>query len=252
MQHSIEDLLKVKAAGSINANVPTPLYYQLYSLLKSLILDGSIGHSQRLPAEGQLAEMFDVSRITAKRAMDELAQDGLIERRRGRGSHVIFRFKARPVQTPLVGVLEEIERIAALSTAQVLECHVATPPYQIREELGLANGEEALHLVRVRESKGRKFGYYASWIAWQDTPPDAEVFKKIPRLNYFKERGLKVNFAKQTIGAAPATPALASALDVPEGTALLRLVRRSFLKDGDQMVLKDHLNIYYNPECFQY
>ena len=132
MQHSIEDLLKVKAAGSINANVPTPLYYQLYSLLKSLILDGSIGHSQRLPAEGQLAEMFDVSRITAKRAMDELAQDGLIERRRGRGSHVIFRFKARPVQTPLVGVLEEIERIAALSTAQVLECHVATPPYQIQ------------------------------------------------------------------------------------------------------------------------
>lgn len=94
MQHSIEDLLKVKAAGSINANVPTPLYYQLYSLLKSLILDGSIGHSQRLPAEGQLAEMFDVSRITAKRAMDELAQDGLIERRRGRGSHVIFRFKS--------------------------------------------------------------------------------------------------------------------------------------------------------------
>jgi DNA-binding GntR family transcriptional regulator len=61
-----------------------------------------------------------------------------------------------------------------------------------------------------------------------------------------------VNFAKQTIGAAPATPALASALDVPEGTALLRLVRRSFLKDGDQIVLKDHLNIYYNPDYFQY
>lgn len=252
MLDGIEDLLQVKAAGSINSDAPTPLYFQLYALLKGLILDGSIAHTQRLPAEEQLAKMFSVSRITAKRAMDELAQDGLVERRRGRGSHVIYRFKARPVQAPMIGVLEEIERVASLSTANVLECHVATPPHQIREELGLPVGGEALHLVRVRENKGREFGYYASWTAWQDTPPDAQIFKTIPRLRYFKERGLNVNYALQTIGAAPATPAIALALNVPEGTALLRLVRRSFWKEGEQKVLKDHLNIYYNPEYFQY
>ena len=48
-----------------------PLYHQLYSVLKAAILDGTIPHEEQMPTEQQLAATFDVSRITAKRAMDE-------------------------------------------------------------------------------------------------------------------------------------------------------------------------------------
>ena len=53
---------------------PTPLYHQLFVLLKGLILDGTLLFSQQMPTEEQLAQIFSVSRITAKRAMDELGQ----------------------------------------------------------------------------------------------------------------------------------------------------------------------------------
>ncbi len=50
-----------------------PLYHQLYSVLKAAILDGTIPFDSQMPTEQQLTKTFDVSRITAKRAMDELA-----------------------------------------------------------------------------------------------------------------------------------------------------------------------------------
>jgi hypothetical protein len=49
-----------------------PLYHQLYSVLRGAILDGTIAYDAQMPTEQQLAATFDVSRITAKRAMDDL------------------------------------------------------------------------------------------------------------------------------------------------------------------------------------
>ena len=86
---------------------PTPLYFRLYSLLRAAILDGTIIHRAQMPTEQQLSEYFKVSRITAKRAMDELASESLVERQRGRGSHVIYQYRPQPVKAPLVGMLEE-------------------------------------------------------------------------------------------------------------------------------------------------
>ena len=249
---SFEALLKAKAPGAVSSEIPTPLYFQVYSLLKGLITDGTIPFGQKMPAEEVLAGIFNVSRITAKRSMDELAQEGFIERRRGRGSHVVYQYRAKPVRAPMVGVLEEIERVAGLSEAHVLECVLAAPPMKVREQLAVNEDGAALHLVRVRESEGRKFGYYSSWTAWHAVPENPDVFKTIPRLQYFKERGFEVNYVTQTISATTATAELAKALDVPEGAALLHLVRRSFLREGEQTILKDYLNVYYNPDYFQY
>ena len=249
---SIDHLLVAKAPGAINPENPTPLYYQVYSLLKDLILDGTITHGQRIPAEEALADVFNVSRITAKRAMDELAQEGLIERRRGRGSHVVYRSKPKPMGAPMVGVLEEIERVASVSEASTLECLLATPPTSIRQEFELDETGEALHLVRVRSRKGQKFGYYASWTAWHQTPADVTVFKTIPRLEYFKERGFKINHVTQTLSATAAPARVAMALNLSEGAPVLLLVRRSYQLEQQSKKLMDHLTVYYNPDHFQY
>jgi len=80
-----------------------PLYHQLYSVLRDAILDGTISYNAKMPTEQQLAATFDVSRITAKRAMDELAAEGLVARFRGKGSHVIYQYTPEPVRAPLDG-----------------------------------------------------------------------------------------------------------------------------------------------------
>lgn len=252
MSSNMDTLFSKHLRDGLSSDAPTPLYFQLFSLLQDMILDGTLPYGERIPTEEQLTTAFNVSRITAKRAMNELAKKDLVERRRGKGSHVIYKYTPKPVQAPLVGMLQEIESMARNSHATVFECSLMSPPRSIRDELELADDEQALYLIRVREREGRKFGYYVSWTAGVEIPKNADLFATQPRLSYFREKGLEITHVTQTLSAVAATSETAKALDVAEGSALLTLTRRSFNKIADREHLRDHLTVFYNPEHFQY
>ena len=112
----------------LDQKMATPLYHQLYTILKSMIVDGSLIFGEAIPTEAELAKNFGVSRITAKRAMDELAAEDLVERRRGRGTHVKYQYEPGTVRAPLTGMLQEIETMALNSNAIILECKMLVPP----------------------------------------------------------------------------------------------------------------------------
>ena len=80
---TLATLLDANAHKLLRNDLPTPLYHQMFTLLRDRILSGEIPRGSRIPTEFDLAESFGVSRITAKRALDELAAEGLVERRRG-------------------------------------------------------------------------------------------------------------------------------------------------------------------------
>ena len=65
-----------------------PLYTRIIDDYKNKILSGELMHGDKLPSESDLAKQFGVSRITSKRAMEELFRDGLIYRLKGSGSYV--------------------------------------------------------------------------------------------------------------------------------------------------------------------
>jgi len=231
---------------------PTPLYHQLYSILKSMIVEDVLSYGERVPTESELADLFSVSRITSKRALDELAAEGFVERRRGRGTHVTYQYTPRPVQAPLIGMLQEIESMARNSRAIILESEMKAPPGDIRGEMGF-NNEPALHLRRVRERDGLKFGLYTSWTAGVTMPSDPSIFETTPRLSFFRENGLELSHVTQTITAKLATHSSATALDVAVGSPLLSLTRRSYQQRGaEEKALMDWMEVLYNPEHFQY
>ncbi len=231
---------------------PTPLYFQLYQLLKNCILDGTFPRGARLPTEKQLSAEFGISRITAKRSLDELAEEGLVERHRGKGTHVTYVYKPQPVHAPLVGMLQEIESMARNSRAIVLDCEMLQPPQQIRDELGLRPGETALYLARIRERNGLRFGHYTSWTVGVNKPSDPQIFAATPRLSYFRDNGLEITHVKQTISAVGAPEEVASALGVEPGSPLLSLTRRSYKQADNAEQLMDFLQVLYRPDRFQY
>jgi len=75
-------------AGLLNGALPTPLYHQVYLVLRERIQSGVYADGETLPGEQELARAFDVSRITVKRALNELAANNLVSRHRGRGTIV--------------------------------------------------------------------------------------------------------------------------------------------------------------------
>jgi GntR family transcriptional regulator len=249
---SILDIFSEAQLQTIKQEAPTPLYFRLYTLLKDAILNGTISKGMQMPTEQQLAETFEVSRITAKRAMDELAGEALVERHRGKGTHVIYQYRPKPVKAPLTGMLEEIESMARHSDVKVLECRRLPPPGVIRDALGLDTGEPAVHLLRVRSRDGQPFGYYSSWTAGLGKAVSKREFTRSTRLEVFRKQGLKITHVTQTISAVAADAALAEQLQTAAGAPLISLVRRSFITRNGQEQLVDHLQVYYHPDHFQY
>lgn len=235
---------------SLRGEAPTPLYYQMYVLLKSRILDGSISHGTQMPTEQQLAEAFDVSRITAKRAMDELAAEELVERRRGKGSHVTHHYEPEPVQAPLTGMLEKLASMGRDTKIRVLDVGMLVPPGDIRNELGLRVDEKAHRVERVRSSEdGEPFAHYISWTVGLDEGFSREELETRVRYDIMKENGNEVTRIDQNLGAAPALELVARELGMREGDPVLTLTRRSYTEDGR---LVDILYCHYNPKRFQY
>lgn len=237
---------------ALSRDLPTPLYFQLYKLLKNGILEGTFINGAQLPTEGQLSEEFKVSRITSKRALDELAREGLVARQRGRGTHVTHESTATPMHAPMVGLLQEIESIGHSSTATTLVCKMAQPPAKIRRLMGLNEAQQILRLQRVRQHDNIRFGYYSSWTRVVDLPADSSVFEHTPRMSYFRSQGLKVAFIKQSLTACAATAEAARALGVERGSALLSLTRLAFKHRHSQEYPVDYLKVLYHPERFEY
>jgi GntR family transcriptional regulator len=150
-------------------------------------------------------------------------------------------------------MLQEIESMARNSSAKILDYGMRVPPGAIREDLSLDGEERALHLLRVRERDGMKFGHYTSWTAGVEMPADPAIFQHTPRLSYFREQGLEVTHVAQTLSAVAADASVANALGVVQGSPLLSLTRRSYRKTGaESEQIMDFLVVLYNPAHFQY
>jgi len=70
------------------AETPIPLYYKLYVDLKESLNSGKYQKGDKLPTEKDLCQKYGISRLTVRRAMDELRREGFIERLKGKGTFV--------------------------------------------------------------------------------------------------------------------------------------------------------------------
>jgi GntR family transcriptional regulator len=86
--------------GLIDADSPSPLYYQLYTVLHDAIVRGVLPDGSRMPSEKDLSDGFEVSRITARRTLAELAAKNLVVRHRGKGTFVSHADRPVPIVAP--------------------------------------------------------------------------------------------------------------------------------------------------------
>jgi GntR family transcriptional regulator len=233
----------------LRGDLPTPLYHQIFSILRDRIVGGELTHGNQLPTEFELADAFEVSRITAKRALDELAAEGLVERRRGRGTHVIHRHQAKPVPAPLTGLLENLEILGEHTEVRLIQFGHALPPEAYAELFELEAGMQVTQAVRVRSRDGVPFGHYVSWTRTTHKAFSAQNLATTSRIKLFRRCGIKLAQVEQTLSAALADATVAARLQVEPGSALLTLDRRSFDAEGR---LVDLLLIHYRPDQFSY
>lgn len=227
-----------------------PLYHRLYSVLKGAIIDGTIAYDARMPTEQQLAATFDVSRITAKRAMDDLAAEKLIARFRGKGSHVTYRYKPQPVRAPLVAMLEDLIEMGKHSIIRVISVEKVVAPAEIREQLGLGDRDTVHKVVRVLSNEeGEPYAHYVSWTAGVTSGFTKKNLESRARLDVLRDCGIRLTKVDQVLSAEKATTKIAHELQVEPGEALLSVRRNSYNEDG---IVVDVLECLYNPKRYQF
>jgi len=127
----------------------TPLYIQLKELLQAAITDGRFAPGSRLPSERELAQRYGVSRMTARQALQLLAQEGMTYSRVGKGTY------AREPKIPqelqaLTSFTEEMSRLGMRASSKVLRAELQHAPVEIAARLGLRAGAEIVLLARIR------------------------------------------------------------------------------------------------------
>jgi GntR family transcriptional regulator len=126
----------------------SPLYRQVYQTLKERIISSSYSAGEVLPAEARLAEEFGVSLITVRRALQELALDGMIERRQGIGS-IVRGTADNPVIVGMSSFTSDVAsgRLRIVRTLMVDNLVPAAP--LLAEKLEVQPGSLLRHLVRL-------------------------------------------------------------------------------------------------------
>src|SRR5262249_48305790 len=214
-----------------------PLYYQLENLLRERIMSGAVAAGDRLPTESELIRQYGVGRITVRQALAALAEDGLIERRRGRGTFVTERKTKRRAfegQIDLTGSLDEIIAARKDMMLKVIEMNRVEADLREAELLGLEPGEAVYRVKRLSMRDGKPFGLTVSClpaeIGERLTGEDLSLGSLLQTVE--ARFGLKGMSARQQITATLARPYLAKLLDVPVGAPLLSIERTDYTDEG--------------------
>lgn len=236
--------------ADIDESARVPLYQQIYDLLRARIMDGTLALNDRLPAEQDLTQALGVSRITVKRAMNELAVAGLVRRQRGIGTVVIYDVAAPTIKGSFETMIDGLTRMGIETEVQLLDCTVGTASPAIAQALELKEGESVQRIVRLRRLNGEPFSYLLTYIPYDvaDGYDDALLASE-SLIKLLEQAGHAPVEAEQTITATAATPAVAANLGIAPGTPLLRIHR--IMRDAKGRPVQD-ITAHYRADRFEY
>lgn len=195
-----------------------PLYHQVANDIRDRVVSGAWGPGQQIPSEPELIEIYGASRITIRHALADLAQEGLIARRRGRGSFVRdAAIVARPSR--LTSFTGEMRAKGVRPSARVLSFGVVDADTIVASRLGLPLGSRTLRLERLRLADGEPVGIQVASLPVEgllgllDTDfATASLYDELER-----RYGIAIDDAHETFSATLLDGEIAALLEVPAG-----------------------------------
>nr|WP_106609270.1 GntR family transcriptional regulator [Shimia abyssi] len=221
----------LKPDGWLGRGVGGPRYVQLRHRLVEGIETGVLRPNSSLPPERELVEITGLSRVTVRKAIQELVRQGVIEQRQGSGSFVrddVVRVEQS--LSHLTSFTEEMRDRGMQARSTWLERGVFRPTFEEVQALGLAEGEQVSRICRLREAEKRPMALEYASLPYDILPNPVEVTTSLYDLLH--KSGNHPVRAVQKISAINLEAEDAELLQVAEGTAGLRILRRSYLSSG--------------------
>ena len=208
-----------------------PRYEQLYRHLVASIADGTLKPETQIPPERDLAELAQISRVTVRKAVGQLVEDGQLEQRRGAGTFVRApRARLDNSQSTLVSFTDYMRQRGKVPTSRILSAGLHAPTPLEQQSLGLMASGRVARIERLRSADGVPMALeYSSWPS--DILPNPEAVTG-SLYDHIRALGHVPTHAVQRVSAANLKVSEAQLLHMEAGFAVLRIDRTGYLGSG--------------------
>lgn len=210
----------------LDKNSHVPLYAQLVRQLMENIQSGELKPGDRLPSERELAETLNISRITARLAITDLLDNGLLYREQGRGTFIAYS-KRRSIQG-FTSFTEDMLSRGLKPSSKVLKNEVITLE-KSDEDLKLQAGEKMIHIYRLRLADGLPVAVQSSFLPYNVFPGlenedvSTSLFQVLKK-KYF----IHPSWTEAEVHALPATSYEAELLEIEPNEPVLVIHAQNF------------------------
>jgi GntR family transcriptional regulator len=232
----------------IRENVAS-LYEQIASLLREEIGSGLYEPSGKLPSEAELCTRFSVSRVTVRLALAKLDDEGVVERKQGKGTyakgkqlrHGLDRLRSFHDSLVMLGLNPEMRLVSR---------DIISIPKHLRSLLGAGDRKRCLLLQRLHVVDGEPIALGRSHLPIEVQKISWEMTEQQPTYSILeKMTGMQVARADLTIKVGQTDVELAAALGLKVGAPLLLMERTSYFSNG---ACCDHSTFYIRPERYAF
>lgn len=208
-----------------------PLYSQLSQHIESAIRSGVFREGEALPSEREIAQISNLSRVTVRKAVQKLVQEGFVIQRQGSGTSVApQRERVEQSLSRLTSFSEDMKRRGWRSRSRWLERGIFTPSPEETMVLGLTPNSDVTRISRLRIADDMPLAIERASIAATILPDPENVGQSL--YAHLAKFGHKPIRAIQRISSQILHTEDAHLLKVPELSAGLRIERIAYLKSG--------------------
>jgi GntR family transcriptional regulator len=211
-----------------------PYYAQLISLLKGQISQKIWKAGDQIPGEPELCKIYGISRTVVRQALNELEQEGMIVRRKGKGTFVAMPKISESLAQKLTGFYHDMVARGFNPVTEVLRQKVVEANEKVAGLLEIPVGSQIVDIKRLRSVNDVPVQLVTSYIPYQLCPKLAEVDLTNRSLYGFLEQecGLFIARGRRYIEAVAASEADARLLQVERGAPMVKLESVSYLENG--------------------
>jgi GntR family transcriptional regulator len=226
------------------------LYSRVETVLANEITNGDVRVGDQLPTEDSLIARFGVSRITVRRAIQNLVSRGVVEIRRGKGTFVAAP-KITQDLTELSGFVEDMHALGRKPTARVIGKEIVTADATVASQLALTKGERVVRIRRVRLADGIPLSFDESFLPLEIGKKIITNNLKIEPIFSLLERKYDVPLieAEYKLDAVAAETEVAAALKVKQRSPIFRIERTSY-SIGNRPI--DYERLYYRGDLIRF
>lgn len=219
--------------GLLKKNSSTPLYNQLVTVLMDYIKT-TLDIDEKMLSEREICEKYDVSRTTVRAALNELEEMGFIYKRHGKGTFVSGLWKEMKDLAESYSFTEQMKKLGKKPTTDIVSFETVHAIPYIADNLGINPGDDVYKLRRLRSADGMKMMIETTFIPTNyfqgltlsqlESMPLYELYPK----TYKQE----IKYADEEFFASVAQKKEADQLDIPVGSACLRIYRTTYNQDN--------------------